>query len=145
MSNSRAKGVNSAAGSRDGWHPECGAATQFARYVSVLKRVAEDLPETPIFQTAINPQPPHITGKDQLCFSLQPGHYSSLTAPKLQPTANQGMYNFRFRTLMNTNNASNYQSTNETHYTQENTTITTHKHVTSYNQATKNFTPNTHH
>jgi len=23
------------------------------------------------------------------CFSLQPGHYSSLTAPKLQPTANQ--------------------------------------------------------
>jgi len=23
------------------------------------------------------------------CFSLQPGHYSSLTAPNLQPTANQ--------------------------------------------------------
>jgi len=23
------------------------------------------------------------------CFSLLPGHYSSLTAPKLQPTANQ--------------------------------------------------------
>jgi len=24
-----------------------------------------------------------------ICFSLQPGHYSSLTAPNLQPTANQ--------------------------------------------------------
>jgi len=23
------------------------------------------------------------------CFSLQPGHYSNLTAPNLQPTANQ--------------------------------------------------------
>ena len=23
------------------------------------------------------------------CFSLQPGHYSSLTTPNLQPTANQ--------------------------------------------------------
>ena len=33
---------------------------------------------------------------------------------------------FRFTTLINTNNTSNYQSTNETHYTQ-NTTITTHK------------------
>jgi len=29
--------------------------------------------------------------------------------------------------VMNTNNTSNYQSTNEIHYTQENTTITTHK------------------
>jgi len=28
---------------------------------------------------------------------------------------------------MNTNNTSNYQSTNETHYTQQNTTITMHK------------------
>ena len=28
---------------------------------------------------------------------------------------------------MNTYNTSNYQSTNETHYTQQNTTITTHK------------------
>ena len=24
-----------------------------------------------------------------LCFSLQPGHYSSLTAPNVQPTGNQ--------------------------------------------------------
>ena len=24
-----------------------------------------------------------------LCFSLQPGHYSNLTAPNLQPTVNQ--------------------------------------------------------
>ena len=37
------------------------------------------------------------------------------------------MYNFRFTVLSNTNNTSNYQSTNETHYTQQNTTITTHK------------------
>ena len=35
--------------------------------------------------------------------------------------------NFRFTILINTNNTSNYQSTNETHYTQENTTVTTHK------------------
>jgi len=70
--------------------------------------------------------PPHITWKDHSCFSLQPGHYSSLTEPNLQPTANQGMYNFRFTILINTNNTSNYQSTNETHYTQQNTKITTH-------------------
>jgi len=69
---------------------------------------------------------PHIL-QDQLCFSLQPGHYSSLTAPNLQPTANQGMYNFRFTILINTNNTSNYQSTNEIHFTQQNTMITTHK------------------
>jgi len=61
------------------------------------------------------------------CIIVQPGHYSSLTTPNLLPTANQGMYNFRFTILSNTNNTSNYQSTNETHYTQENATITTHK------------------
>jgi len=76
---------------------------------------------------SVNTQPPHTTWKDQLCFSLQPGHYSSLTAPNLQHTANHGMYNFRFTVLMNTNNTSNYQSTNKTHHTQQNTTITTHK------------------
>ena len=81
----------------------------------------------PLFRTAIIPQPPHTTRKDQSCFSLQPGHYSSLTAPNLQPIANQGMYSFRFTILINTNSTSNYQSTNETHYTQQNTTITTHK------------------
>jgi len=74
-----------------------------------------------------NPQPLPTTWKDQSCFSLQPGHYSSLPIPNLQPTANQGMYKFRFTILINTNNTSNYQSTNETHYTQENTTITMHK------------------
>jgi len=81
----------------------------------------------PLFQRAINPQPPHTTWKDQLCFNLQPGHYSSLTAPNLQHTANQGLHNFRFTVLMNTDNTSSYQSTNETHYTQQNTIITTHK------------------
>ena len=29
------------------------------------------------------------------CFSLQPGHYSNLTAPNLQPTANQERNNQR--------------------------------------------------
>ena len=43
----------------------------------------------PLFQTAINHQPPHTTWKNQSCFSLQPGHYSSLTAPNFQHTANQ--------------------------------------------------------
>jgi len=62
-----------------------------------------------------------------MVLSLQPGHYTKLTAPNLQPTANQGMYNFKFTILINTNNISNCQSTNEKHYTQENTTITTHK------------------
>jgi len=52
---------------------------------------------------------------------------AGLTAPNLQHTASQGMYSLRFTTLSNTNNTSNYQSTNETHYTQQNTTITTHK------------------
>jgi len=30
-----------------------------------------------------------LQAKALQCFSLQPGHYSSLTAPNLQPTANQ--------------------------------------------------------
>jgi len=63
----------------------------------------------------------------ELCFSLQTGHCSSRTALNLQHTANQGMCNVRFTTLMNTNNTLNYQSTNETHRTQQNTTISRHK------------------
>jgi len=39
---------------------------------------------------------------------LQPGHYSSLPTPIFQPIATQGMYNFRFTILINTNNTSNY-------------------------------------
>ena len=70
------------------------------------------------------------TWKGHSCFSLQPRHYSSLTAPNLQPTANQGIHNFRFTILSKTNNTSNYQSTNETHYTQQNTTITTQRITT---------------
>ena len=38
--------LNCATGSRDGWHPECGAATQFARYVPVLKTDAAHFSET---------------------------------------------------------------------------------------------------
>jgi len=92
-------------------------------YIQTLHLEDKLIPEqypgepNPLFQMAINPQPPHTTWKDQSYFSLQPGHYSTLTAPNLQPTANQGMYNFRFSIPINTNNTSNYQSTNETHYT----------------------------
>ena len=85
------------------------------------KLIPQQYPGEPnlLFQTAINPQPPHTTWKDQLCYSLQPGHYSNLTAPNLQPTANQGIYSFKFTILINTNNTSNYQSTNETLHTRE--------------------------
>ena len=93
------------------------------------KLIPEQYPGKPnlLFQMAINPQPPHTTWNNESCLSLQPGHYSTLTTPNLQLTANQGMYNFRFTVLINTNNTLNSQSTNETHYTQENTMITTHK------------------
>jgi len=102
-------------------------------YIQTLHREGKLIPEqnpgeiNPLFQTVINPQPPHTTWKDQLRFSLQPRHHSSPTTPNLQHTANQGMYNFRFTILMNTSNTSNYQSTNETRYTQETITITMHK------------------
>ena len=49
-----------------------------------------------------------LQAKYMTCFSLQPGHYSNLPAPNLRPTANQGMYNFRFTVLTNTKNSSNY-------------------------------------
>jgi len=35
-------------------------------------------------------------------------NYSSVPAPNLQPTTTQGMYNFRFTILINSNNTSNY-------------------------------------
>ena len=91
-------------------------------YIQTLHQECKLIPEqnpgelNPLFQAAINPQPPHTALKDLSYFSLQPRHYSSLTTPNPQPTANQGMYNFRFTILINTN-TSNYQSTNETHYT----------------------------
>ena len=79
----------------------------------------------PLFKTTINPHPSHTTWKDQSCFSLQPGHFSNLTALNVQPNATQGMYNFKFTILINTNYTSNHQPTNETHYTQHNTMFTT--------------------
>jgi len=45
----------------------------------------------------------------------------------LQHTGKPGMYNLKFTITMYINNASNYQSTDETYYTQENTMITKHK------------------
>jgi len=66
-----------------------------------------------------------------LCYSLQPGSYSSLAAPNFQPTATQGMYNFRFTILINTNNTTNHQSTTlkKTHHTQRITTLKTRYQV----------------
>jgi hypothetical protein len=88
-------------------------------YIQNLQQECKLIPEqypgelNPLFQTAINPSPHTLHEKDQSCFSLQPGHYSSLTAPNLQSRASQGMYNFRFTILINTNNTSNYESTNQ--------------------------------
>jgi len=49
----------------------------------------------PLFQTVINPQPPQTTWTDQLCFSLQHGHYSNPSATNLQHTTNRSMYNLK--------------------------------------------------
>jgi len=49
------------------------------------------------------------------------------TAPNFQRTANQVIYSFRFTVPINSDNTSNYQSTNEIHYILQNDTITTHK------------------
>ena len=101
--------------------------------------------------SSFNPQPPHTKFNDQRCFSLQPGHYSNLTAPNLQHTVKQGTYNFKFTVLMNTKNTSNYQSTNEAHYTQQNTLQATtkrqrtlhrtHTHTTKSHNFTLTLTP----
>jgi len=45
----------------------------------------------PLFQTFINPQPPHTTWTEQLCFSLQHGHYSKPSRTK-SPTHNKLRY-----------------------------------------------------
>jgi len=62
-------------------------------YIQTLDQEGNLIPEqhsgeiNPLFQKAINPQPPHTTWKDQLCLSLQPGHHSSLIATYLQNAA----------------------------------------------------------
>ena len=45
----------------------------------------------PLFQTAINPQPPHTSWTEQLCFSLQNEYHQKLPAPKA-PTHNELRY-----------------------------------------------------
>ena len=57
------------------------------------KLILEQYPgETnPLFQTAINPQPPHTTWTEQLCFSLQNEHHQKAAAPKA-PTHNELRY-----------------------------------------------------
>ena len=58
-------------------------------YIQTLYREGKLIPEqrpgeiNPIFQTAINPQPPHSTWTDQLFFCLQHGYHSNPTTPKL--------------------------------------------------------------
>ena len=65
-------------------------------YIQTLHQEGKLLPEqypgelNPLIQTAINPHRPHTTWKDQSCYNLQPGHYSSLLATNFQPTATQG-------------------------------------------------------
>ena len=41
-----------------------------------------------VLELWVNPQPPHTTWTEQLCFSLQYGHYSKPSTPKLQHTTN---------------------------------------------------------
>jgi len=66
-------------------------------YIQTLYREGKFIPEqnpgetTPLFQTAINPQPPHTTWTEQLCFSLQNEHHSKPAAPKA-PTHNELRY-----------------------------------------------------
>ena len=63
-------------------------------YIQNLQKEGKLIPEqypgepNPLFRTAINFQPPHTTWKDQLCFSLQPGHYSNLQQTKLCTVSN---------------------------------------------------------
>jgi hypothetical protein len=101
-------------------------------YIQTLYREGILIPEqssgeiNPLFQTAINPQPPQATCADQLCFSLQHGHYSNPAATNLQHTTNRGVQT-QIHITKYINNAPNYQSTNETYYTQENTMNTKHK------------------
>ena len=57
----------------------------------------QSLEETnPLFQTVINPQPPHTTWTEQLCFSLQNEHHSKSAATNLQHAMNWGMYDLKF-------------------------------------------------
>ena len=63
-------------------------------YIQTLYREGKLIPElnpgetNQRFQTAINPQPPHTTWTEQLCFSLQNEHHPKPAAPNLQHTTN---------------------------------------------------------
>ena len=78
--------------------------TPYEQYydIQTLYREGKLIPEqnpgetNPLFQTAINPQPPHTTWTEQLCFSLQNEYHPKPAAPKLQHTTNWGMYNLKF-------------------------------------------------
>jgi len=70
----------------------------FLYYIQTLHQEGKLIPEqypgelNPLFQMAINPQPPYITRKAQSWYSLRLGHHSSLPAHNFQHTANQGVY-----------------------------------------------------
>ena len=61
--------------------------------INMDKIISEQYPgETnPLFQTAINPQPPHATWTEQLCFSLQSEHHQIPAANKA-PTHSELKY-----------------------------------------------------
>ena len=67
-----------------------------------------------------------VLHKGSTCFGHYYAHHQELGTVMLF-TKLVVQYKFRITIPMDTNNISNYQTTNETHYTQENTTITTHK------------------
>ena len=74
-----------------------------------------------------------------LCYSLQPGHYSSLPAPNYQPIATQGVYSFRFTILTLTTHRITTPLPKNTHRTQQNTTITTHNRTLRSPHTTEHY------
>jgi len=73
-------------------------------YIQSLYREGKLIPEQnpgeikPIFKTVINPQPPHSTWSDQLCFSLLHGYHPNPATQKLQHTSKQGRCNLKLTT-----------------------------------------------
>jgi len=66
-------------------------------YIQTIYQEGKLIPEqspreiNPLFQTVINPRPPHTT----LCFSLQHGHHSNPAAPNLQHTCEPRYVNLK--------------------------------------------------
>jgi hypothetical protein len=73
-------------------------------YIQSLQQEGKLIPEqnpgeiNPLFKTVINPQSPHSTRTDQLCFSLLHGYHPNPATPKLQHTSKQGRCNLKLTT-----------------------------------------------